>query len=169
MSILGQPIETLSAATNGTPIFLQIICNFIKAHSSTPGVFRRSANIHMRDQLVHELCGDTPELSRDATVHDVCLVLKNWLRDLPRPLIDTELVDRLYDERNPATCIAVIERLCDRDRGIVLLLLDVARTVVDDTDNMMNLQAVEIGFWRAVTRDKGPHLADMLQFFPVRE
>lgn len=168
MSILGRPIETLPAAANGVPIFLHVVCNFIKAHSATRGVFRRSANPQVRDQLAHDLCGHTPEICHDATVHDVGLVLRSWLMALPRPLIDPELVERFYDEQNPATCVAVIERLCDRDRGIVFLLLDVAQTVID-ADNMMDLRGVDICFWGVVTRKKGPRLADMLQFFPVRE
>ena len=73
-----------------TPNFLVSILKFLRDHLETEGLFRKAGSIGQTKALkldVHELETFFIDDFDDNTPHDVGNLLKQWLRELPEPLI----------------------------------------------------------------------------------
>ncbi|PAA89192.1 hypothetical protein BOX15_Mlig012456g2 [Macrostomum lignano] len=84
------------------PTVLVACCSFISDHLQVEGLFRiEGSKVRQRD-LRLRLDKGLPIL--DATpIHDVCSVLKAWLRELPEPLVPRELSKILLQATNRRT------------------------------------------------------------------
>ena len=73
-----------------TPNFLVSILKFLRDHLETEGLFRKAGSTGQTKALrldVHELETFFIDDFDDNTPHDVGNLLKQWLRELPEPLI----------------------------------------------------------------------------------
>ena len=146
------PIESLPCL-DGVPRFLPLICDFIKARTSTPGLFRVSGSDQKVNQLAIDLFSATPVVPTSVSVHDVCSLLKLWMCRLPFPLISPAVVNEIYDESNPNTIGDVLMNLPECNRKIVALLVHVVRAVIaKEHENQMGLSNMTTCFWLAMSQ-----------------
>ena len=151
-TIFERPIESLPCL-DGVPRFLPLICDFIKARTSTPGLFRVSGSDQKVKQLAIDLYSSTPVVPTSVSVHDVCSLLKLWMCRLPFPLISPAIVNEVYDESNPNSIRDVLMNLPERNRKIVALLVHVVRAVIAKEDeNHMGLSNMTTCFWLAMSQ-----------------
>jgi hypothetical protein len=97
----------LSRLNGGQPplLFDATIDHLLSVAPESEGVFRLSGSQSEVDQVLEDFVfGRNPVLA-NRSVHVVCGVLKQWLRELPNPLLTYELHD--------AFCLAVQKRTHD--------------------------------------------------------
>ena len=151
--IIGRPVETLPSV-GGVPVFLPLVCDYIKARANTVGLFRTSGNREAVKQLSEDLSTSTPFITDDVTVHDVCALLKLWMVKLPVPVIDPAITNKVYDEHNPGACMHVLLALPENSRKVVTILMDLVREILRYKDtNRMDLGNLAVCFWFAMSQN----------------
>lgn len=151
--LIGRPLETLPSS-GGVPVFLPLVCDYIKARADTVGIFRTSGSIAAVEQLAKDLSTSTPFITDGVNVHDVCTLLKLWMVELPVPVIDPAIARRVYDEHNPGACMRVLLALPENRREIVTILMDLIREILRYKDtNLMDLDNLAVCFWFAMSQN----------------
>eukprot|EP00128_Syssomonas_multiformis_P002490 Colp12_sorted_trinity150504_noHs@1126 len=91
---IDSPIASPTAPSNGqlVPVVVRTLIDHIMREGlSAHGVFRVSGNSKRMRQLKDELCVDKKMSLSEYNVHDVAGILKQYFRDLPEPLMTTDL------------------------------------------------------------------------------
>ncbi|XP_018084089.1 rho GTPase activating protein 11A, gene 1 L homeolog isoform X2 [Xenopus laevis] len=84
------------------PVILVIACNYLEKHISTEGLFRKSGSVVRQKQLKAKLENGENCLST-ALPCDVAGILKQFFRELPEPLLPTDLQDAFYKAQSLST------------------------------------------------------------------
>ena len=108
--IFGRPIRDLSKVLVPlpevnpeeemlVPKILVSLCDHLRPHLGTEGIFRKSGSTARQKSLRRSLehSESWEDLLSEASVLDVAAVLKQWLRELPEPLLPT-LVQQMLIE-----------------------------------------------------------------------
>lgn len=114
IGLFGIPLHglPLSESDEAVPQFLVDICQFLSQHLHTEGLFRKSGSVTRIKALKAKL--EAGERCWDSALPcDVSSLLKQFLRDLPDPLITSQLQEPLCriqqlageDERGPITAL----------------------------------------------------------------
>lgn len=102
-------------------------------HVTEVGLFRKSGSKMRIQQLQERICsGTTISISTEFTVHDVCCLLKQFLRELPQPL----LVDKLNDLFLQTVKLQSNQKRTDSIRLLLLMLPSVNRQFFHDLIKM---------------------------------
>ncbi|XP_073405203.1 uncharacterized protein [Dendrobates tinctorius] len=93
--IFGVPLQSLPLAKEGEiPQFVVEICQFLRCHLDTEGIFRKSGSVNRIKTLKAQLESGESGLT-SAQPSDVAALLKQFFRELPHPLLTPELQDPL--------------------------------------------------------------------------
>ncbi|KAM8921239.1 rho GTPase-activating protein 11A [Pelodytes ibericus] len=114
--VFGAPLHALPQVYvedyGNIPGFLVHICKHLEHHAHTEGLFRKSGSVARQKLLKAKLeSGDSCLL--EAPACDVAGILKQFFRELPEPILPTDLQDALYkaqqlasgEERTSATML----------------------------------------------------------------
>ncbi|XP_066438066.1 rho GTPase-activating protein 11A-like [Eleutherodactylus coqui] len=93
--IFGVPLQFLPLSKEGEiPQFVVDICQFLSCHLDTEGLFRKSGSVNRIKTLKAQLDSGDSSLT-SAQPSDVAVLLKQFFRELPHPLLTPELQDPL--------------------------------------------------------------------------
>ncbi|XP_067412799.1 rho GTPase-activating protein 22-like [Emydura macquarii macquarii] len=152
--LFGIPLQTLplSEKAEGVPQFLVEICEALRQHLHTEGLFRKSGSVTRIKALKAQL--EAGESCLDAAAPcDLAALLKQFLRELPQPLIPAELQEPLCrtqqhpakGERGPLTLLlsCLLPRRSARTlRYFCTFLWDVAARCHENKMDEANLAVV---------------------------
>ena len=89
------------------PEFLVALCDHLRPHLDTEGIFRKSGSaarqkslrksLEQQQQQQEDQGGCWEEHLSGAAILDVAAVLKQWLRELPEPLLPTQVQKMLLE------------------------------------------------------------------------
>ena len=89
-----------------------------------------------------------------ATVHDVSSFLKQWLRQLPEPLIPPNLINDNYDPSNPNSVIPVLRQMPVTNRKCLASIFAVIYLVLQQKDtNQMGPSNIVTCFVRSLLQE----------------
>eukprot|EP00054_Salpingoeca_dolichothecata_P000893 m.17863 g.17863 ORF g.17863 m.17863 type:complete len:467 (+) comp11509_c0_seq2:1139-2539(+) len=147
-------IKSVNTQT-GVPMIVYSTISYIRQHGmEVEGIFRRSANAsHVTE--VRNLCNQGQPVDLDAykDVHLAAVLLKTFLRELQQPLLTFALYDEIMavddiskEARLPAV-IAIVEKLPERNRNVLLYLLRFLGEVIEHQEaNRMTASNLAIVF-----------------------
>ncbi|XP_053331453.1 rho GTPase-activating protein 11A isoform X2 [Spea bombifrons] len=96
--VFGMPLHTLPQLYvedyGNVPVFLVDVCRYLKQHVHTEGLFRKSGSVVRQKQLKTKLDQGDSSLS-GVPPCDVAGILKQFFRELPEPVLQTDLQDAL--------------------------------------------------------------------------
>uniref|UniRef100_A0A8C5FAR7 Myosin IXA n=1 Tax=Gadus morhua TaxID=8049 RepID=A0A8C5FAR7_GADMO len=154
----GVELSRLSREEHTVPHLVEKLINYIEMHGLyTEGIYRKSGSTNKVKELRQGLDTDVSSMNLDDyNIHVIASVLKQWLRDLPSPLMTFELYEEFLRAMGkastwPLTHLSTLERL----------IFHLVRIALQEDTNRMSANALAIVFAPCVLRC--PDTIDPLQ------
>uniref|UniRef100_A0AAR2LZJ3 Myosin IXA n=1 Tax=Pygocentrus nattereri TaxID=42514 RepID=A0AAR2LZJ3_PYGNA len=160
--VFGVELSRLTNDERAVPLVVEKLINYIEMHGLyTEGIYRKSGSTNKIKELKMGLDTDSNSVNLDDyNIHVIASVLKQWLRDLPNPLLTFELYEEflratgLQDKREVVkgvyTVIDQLSRthLCTLER----LIFHLVRISLQEETNRMSANALAIVFAPCILR-----------------
>ncbi|TRY98448.1 hypothetical protein DNTS_017504 [Danionella cerebrum] len=146
--------KKLSRLTNDertVPLVVEKLVNYIEMHGLyTEGIYRKSGSNNKIKELKQSLDTDVNSVNLDDyNINVIASVFKQWLRDLPNPLMTFEL----YDEFLRAMVYSVIDQLSRTHLNTLeRIIFHLVRIALQEETNRMSANALAIVFAPCILR-----------------
>ncbi|XP_062849120.1 unconventional myosin-IXAb isoform X2 [Trichomycterus rosablanca] len=167
----GVELSQLTSDDRAVPLVVEKLINYIEMHGLyTEGIYRKSGSTNKIKELKLGLDTDVNSvILDDYNIHVIASVLKQWLRDLPNPLMTFELYEEflraaaLQDKKEVVGGVYTVIDLLSRTYLSTLerLIFHLVRISLQEETNRMSANALAIVFAPCVLRC--PDTTDPLQ------
>ncbi|XP_034541860.1 unconventional myosin-IXAa-like [Notolabrus celidotus] len=167
----GVELSRLTSEERAVPQLVEKLINYIEMHGLyTEGIYRKSGSTNKIKELRLGLDTDVSIVSLDEyNIHVIASVLKQWLRDLPSPLMTFELYEEFLramgqpDKREVIRGVySVIDQLSRTHLSTLeRLIFHLVRIALQEETNRMSANALAIVFAPCILRC--PDTIDPLQ------
>ncbi|XP_061629301.1 unconventional myosin-IXAb-like isoform X6 [Phyllopteryx taeniolatus] len=167
----GVELSRLTSEERNVPQLVEKLINYIEMHGLyTEGIYRKSGSTNKIKELRQGLDTEVSSVNLDDyNIHVIASVLKQWLRDLPSPLMTFELYEEFLramgqpDKREVILGVyAVIDQLSRTHLSTLeRLIFHLVRIALQEVTNRMSANALAIVFAPCVLRC--PDTIDPLQ------
>ncbi|KAM6973365.1 unconventional myosin-IXAb [Aplochiton taeniatus] len=167
----GVELSRLTSEDRAVPLVVEKLINYLEMHGLyTEGIFRKSGSTNKIKELRLGLDTDVSTMNLDDyNIHVIASVLKQWLRDLPNPLMTFELYDEFIramgqlDKREVLRGVySVIDQLSRTHLSTLeRLIFHLVRIALQEDTNRMSSNALAIVFAPCILRC--PDTIDPLQ------
>uniref|UniRef100_A0A8C5E0N9 Unconventional myosin-IXa-like n=1 Tax=Gouania willdenowi TaxID=441366 RepID=A0A8C5E0N9_GOUWI len=164
----GVELSRLTSEERTVPQLVEKLINYIEMHGLyTEGIYRKSGSTNKIKELRQGLDTDVSIVNLDEyNIHVIASVLKQWLRDLPSPLMTFELYEeflRAMDKREVIRGVySVIDQLSRTHLSTLeRLIFHLVRIALQEETNRMSANALAIVFAPCILRC--PDTIDPLQ------
>uniref|UniRef100_A0A8C3LRF0 Myosin IXA n=1 Tax=Chrysolophus pictus TaxID=9089 RepID=A0A8C3LRF0_CHRPC len=168
----GVELARLTSEERAVPVLVEKLINYIEMHGLyTEGIYRKSGSTNKIKELRQGL--DTADIDNvnldDYNIHVIASVFKQWLRDLPNPLMTFELYEEflramgLQERRETVRGVySVIDQLSRTHLSTLeRLIFHLVRIALQEETNRMSANALAIVFAPCILRC--PDTTDPLQ------
>ncbi|XP_041794707.1 unconventional myosin-IXAa-like isoform X6 [Chelmon rostratus] len=167
----GVELSRLTSEERTVPQLVEKLINYIEMHGLyTEGIYRKSGSTNKIKELRQGLDTDVNSVNLDDyNIHVIASVLKQWLRDLPNPLMTFELYEEFLramgqpDKREVIRGVySVIDQLSRTHLSTLeRLIFHLVRIALQEETNRMSANALAIVFAPCILRC--PDTIDPLQ------
>ncbi|XP_062255594.1 unconventional myosin-IXAa isoform X4 [Platichthys flesus] len=167
----GVEVSRLTSDERTVPLVVEKLINYIEMHGLyTEGIFRKSGSTNKIKELKLGLDTDVDSMNLDDyNIHVIASVFKQWLRDLPNPLMTFELYEEflrgmgLQDKKEMIRGVySVIDQLSRTHLNTLeRLIFHLVRIALQEDTNRMSANALAIVFAPCILRC--PDTIDPLQ------
>ncbi|XP_043083433.1 unconventional myosin-IXAb isoform X3 [Puntigrus tetrazona] len=167
----GVELSRLTSDERAVPLVVEKLINYIEMHGLyTEGIYRKSGSTNKIKELKQGLDTDANSVNLDDyNIHVIASVLKQWLRDLPNPLMTFELYEEflramgLQDKREVVQGVySVVDQLSRTHLSTLeRLIFHLVRISFQEETNRMSANALAIVFAPCILRC--PDTTDPLQ------
>ncbi|XP_070619062.1 unconventional myosin-IXa isoform X4 [Erythrolamprus reginae] len=167
----GVEVSRLTSEERIVPVVFEKLTNYIEMHALyTEGIYRKSGSTNKIKELRQGLDTDIERVNLDDyNIHVIASVFKQWLRDLPNPLMTFELYEEFLramglQERKEAIrgVYSVIDQLSRTHLNTLeRLIFHLVRIALQEETNRMSANALAIVFAPCILRC--PDTTDPLQ------
>uniref|UniRef100_A0A671MWP1 Unconventional myosin-IXa-like n=1 Tax=Sinocyclocheilus anshuiensis TaxID=1608454 RepID=A0A671MWP1_9TELE len=167
----GVELSRLTSDERAVPLVVEKLINYIEMHGLyTEGIYRKSGSTNKIKELKQGLDTDANSVNLDDyNIHVIASVLKQWLRDLPNPLMTFELYEEflramgLQDKSEVVQGVySVIDQLSRTHLSTLeRLIFHLVRISFQEETNRMSANALAIVFAPCILRC--PDTTDPLQ------
>ncbi|XP_053497500.1 unconventional myosin-IXAb isoform X3 [Ictalurus furcatus] len=128
----GVELSQLTSDDRAVPVVVEKLINYIEMHGLyTEGIYRKSGSTNKIKELKMGLDTDANAVNLDDyNIHVIASVLKQWLRDLPNPLMTFEL----YEEFLRATGLQDKKELV---KGVYTVIDQLSRTYLSTLERLI--------------------------------
>ena len=152
-TIIKVPIEYLPMNSKKVPLFLPIVCDFLKSGASTVGIFRIPGSKDQVFQINEALAQHVPSLPPNSKIADVASFLKFWLLGLPTPLIDPEIFNTYFFSQTKASIFNLLDHMAISNRRSLALLVSMLNVIIQHSEqNKMPMRNLATCFVPALTQ-----------------
>ncbi|TKC47053.1 hypothetical protein EI555_016036, partial [Monodon monoceros] len=167
----GVELSRLTSEDRTVPLVVEKLINYIEMHGLyTEGIYRKSGSTNKIKELRQGLDTDAENVNLDDyNIHVIASVFKQWLRDLPNPLMTFELYEEFLramglQERKETIrgVYSVIDQLSRTHLNTLeRLIFHLVRIALQEDTNRMSANALAIVFAPCILRC--PDTIDPLQ------
>ncbi|MBZ3883421.1 Unconventional myosin-IXa [Sciurus carolinensis] len=167
----GVELSRLTSEDRSVPLVVEKLINYIEMHGLyTEGIYRKSGSTNKIKELRQGLDTDAESVNLDDyNIHVIASVFKQWLRDLPNPLMTFELYEEFLramglQERKETIrgVYSVIDQLSRTHLNTLeRLIFHLVRIALQEDTNRMSANALAIVFAPCILRC--PDTTDPLQ------
>ncbi|XP_044210725.1 unconventional myosin-IXAa isoform X2 [Thunnus albacares] len=158
----GVEVSRLTNDERTVPLFVEKLINYIEMHGLyTEGIYRKSGSTNKIKELKQGLDTDVDSMNLDDyNIHVIASVFKQWLRDLPNPLMTFELYEEfiramgLQDKKEMIRGVySVIDQLSRTHLNTLeRLIFHLVRIALQEDTNRMSANALAIVFAPCILR-----------------
>ncbi|XP_026856772.2 unconventional myosin-IXAb isoform X2 [Electrophorus electricus] len=158
----GVELSRLTSDERAVPLVVEKLINYIEMHGLyTEGIYRKSGSTNKIKELKMGLDTDANSVNLDDyNIHVIASVLKQWLRDLPNPLMTFELYEEfiratsLQDKKEMVKGVyTVIDQLSRTHLNTLeRLVFHLVRILLQEETNRMSANALAIVFAPCILR-----------------
>ncbi|XP_036763728.2 unconventional myosin-IXa isoform X3 [Manis pentadactyla] len=158
----GVELSRLTSEDRTVPLVVEKLINYIEMHGLyTEGIYRKSGSTNKIKELRQGLDTDTESVNLDDyNIHVIASVFKQWLRDLPNPLMTFELYEEFLramglQERKETIrgVYSVIDQLSRTHLNTLeRLIFHLVRIALQEDTNRMSANALAIVFAPCILR-----------------
>ncbi|KAI4877297.1 hypothetical protein NFI96_011846 [Prochilodus magdalenae] len=158
----GVELSRLTSDERAVPLVVEKLINYIEMHGLyTEGIYRKSGSTNKIKELKMGLDTDANSVNLDDyNIHVIASVLKQWLRDLPNPLLTFELYEEflratgLQDKREVVRGVYTVIDQLSRTHLSTLerLIFHLVRISLQEETNRMSANALAIVFAPCILR-----------------
>ncbi|XP_053175156.1 unconventional myosin-IXAa [Scomber japonicus] len=158
----GVEVSRLTSDERTVPLFVEKLINYIEMHGLyTEGIYRKSGSTNKIKELKQGLDTDVDSMNLDDyNIHVIASVFKQWLRDLPNPLMTFELYEEfiramgLQDKKEMIRGVySVIDQLSRTHLNTLeRLIFHLVRIALQEDTNRMSANALAIVFAPCILR-----------------
>uniref|UniRef100_A0A6I8NZB5 Myosin IXA n=1 Tax=Ornithorhynchus anatinus TaxID=9258 RepID=A0A6I8NZB5_ORNAN len=158
----GVELSRLTNEERTVPVVVEKLTNYIEMHGLyTEGIYRKSGSTNKIKELRHGLDTDIDNVNLDDyNIHVIASVFKQWLRDLPNPLMTFELYEEFLramglQERKEIIqgVYSVIDQLSRTHLNTLeRLVFHLVRIALQEETNRMSANALAIVFAPCILR-----------------
>ncbi|XP_013374440.1 PREDICTED: unconventional myosin-IXa isoform X1 [Chinchilla lanigera] len=167
----GVELSRLTSEDRTVPLVVEKLINYIEMHGLyTEGIYRKSGSTNKIKELRQGLDTDAESVNLDDyNIHVIASVFKQWLRDLPNPLMTFELYEEflramgLQEKKETIRGVySVIDQLSRTHLNTLeRLIFHLVRIALQEDTNRMSANALAIVFAPCILRC--PDTTDPLQ------
>uniref|UniRef100_A0A3P8RWG6 Myosin IXA n=1 Tax=Amphiprion percula TaxID=161767 RepID=A0A3P8RWG6_AMPPE len=167
----GVEVSRLTNDERTVPLVVEKLINYIEMHGLyTEGIYRKSGSTNKIKELKQGLDTDVDSMNLDDyNIHVIASVFKQWLRDLPNPLMTFELYEEfiramgLQDKKEMIRGVySIIDQLSRTHLNTLeRLIFHLVRIALQEETNRMSANALAIVFAPCILRC--PDTIDPLQ------
>uniref|UniRef100_A0A8C3TYN2 Myosin IXA n=1 Tax=Catharus ustulatus TaxID=91951 RepID=A0A8C3TYN2_CATUS len=165
----GVELSRLTSEERAVPLLVEKLINYIEMHGLyTEGIYRKSGSTNKIKELRQGLDTDIDNVNLDDyNIHVIASVFKQWLRDLPNPLMTFELYEEFLrvmgEEKETVRGVySVIDQLSRTHLSTLeRLIFHLVRIALQEETNRMSANALAIVFAPCILRC--PDTTDPLQ------
>ncbi|XP_056615540.1 unconventional myosin-IXAa isoform X5 [Triplophysa dalaica] len=164
-------LTRLTHDERSVPLVVEKLINYIEMHGLyTEGIYRKSGSTNKSKELKQGLDTDVNSINLDDyNIHVIASVFKQWLRDLPNPLLTFELYEEflramgLQDKKEVIRGVySIIDQLARTHLNTLeRLIFHLVRIALQEETNRMSANALAIVFAPCILRC--PDTTDPLQ------
>ncbi|XP_060770576.1 unconventional myosin-IXAb isoform X2 [Neoarius graeffei] len=158
----GVELSQLTSDDRAVPLVVEKLINYIEMHGLyTEGIYRKSGSTNKIKELKMGLDTDANAVTLDDyNIHVIASVLKQWLRDLPNPLMTFELYEEflratgLQDKKEVLKGVYTVIDQLSRTHLSTLerLIFHLVRISLQEETNRMSANALAIVFAPCILR-----------------
>uniref|UniRef100_A0A8C9YYT8 Myosin IXA n=1 Tax=Sander lucioperca TaxID=283035 RepID=A0A8C9YYT8_SANLU len=158
----GVEVSRLTNDERTVPLVVEKLINYIEMHGLyTEGIYRKSGSTNKIKELKQGLDTDADSMNLDDyNIHVIASVFKQWLRDLPNPLMTFELYEEfirhmaLQDKKDAIRGVySVIDQLSRTHLNTLeRLVFHLVRVALQEDTNRMSANALAIVFAPCILR-----------------
>ncbi|XP_060743517.1 unconventional myosin-IXAb isoform X2 [Tachysurus vachellii] len=158
----GVELSQLTSDDRAVPLVVEKLINYIEMHGLyTEGIYRKSGSTNKIKELKMGLDTDAIAVNLDDyNIHVIASVLKQWLRDLPNPLMTFELYEEflratgLQDKKEVVKGVYTVIDQLSRTHLSTLerLIFHLVRISLQEETNRMSANALAIVFAPCILR-----------------
>lgn len=140
LSIFGIPIDKIAVNEDGVPFFMPVIINRLLDNTTQEGIFRIVGNKLTIDQLAKQACSKNFTIEENVTNYDLASFIKQWLRELPTPIITPSVINKYYKDESPKSTKKILRHLATVNRKCIAMIFSLIILISDQSSiNMMTL------------------------------
>uniref|UniRef100_A0A6I8PIS5 Myosin IXA n=1 Tax=Ornithorhynchus anatinus TaxID=9258 RepID=A0A6I8PIS5_ORNAN len=156
----GVELSRLTNEERTVPVVVEKLTNYIEMHGLyTEGIYRKSGSTNKIKELRHGLDTDIDNVNLDDyNIHVIASVFKQWLRDLPNPLMTFELYEEFLRAMGKTILkftimYSVIDQLSRTHLNTLeRLVFHLVRIALQEETNRMSANALAIVFAPCILR-----------------
>lgn len=147
------PIEVLPLNEDGVPFFLPIVIGKLLDNLKEEGIFRRCGSKKTIDQLGVAALDVNFKIDDSITIHDLASFLKQWVRELPTPIITPSVVNEYYKDDSLDSTKAVLRNLAPVNRKCIAMIFSLLILTSDQSQfNLMTLSNIFVCILPSITQ-----------------
>ena len=139
-SVFKKPLESLPMSKNNVPVFYEIICNELFNHTNEVGLFRKCGSAIVIEHLSQLAMNKDFQIPPNTSVNDMTSFIKQWLRELPDPIITPNIVNEFCKKNDPRSFAEILKHLNESNRKVIATMFAIMQLTADQSQiNLMTL------------------------------
>ena len=139
-SVFGLPINKIPLNDDEVPYFMPVIVSRLLDSLGEEGLFRLAGNKVKVDQLAKNANSKNFQIQEGISNPDLTSFLKQWLRELPTPIITPSVVNKYYKDETVTCTKKILKHLDPVNRKCIAMIFSLLILISDQSAvNFMTL------------------------------
>lgn len=152
--IFGIPVEVLPVNEDGVPFFMPVVVGKLLENLQVEGIFRICGKKKTIEELGVAALDVNFKITDDITIHDIASFLKQWIRELPTPIITPSIINEYFKDDTINSTKDVLRHLAPVNRKCIAMIFSLLILTSDQSQvNLMTLPNIFVCILPSITQN----------------